>query len=218
MQAIRRSRTTSAHAALLRTILPTPCAPQPPRTSSSALLINPSIPTPSHPNPILQYPNPVPSEPHPTIHQPHLSPPSQSSAAGVAVVNAAGPWFKALNDTAFLELTTSAKPIRIQVAHKWIPDEYCGLPFVADGWGPSGIYFMPRAKNNQLVIGSIDAQRFVTATTSRRHMPDAHGVGHMLGGMRNRLRAHTACCARRMHPRCNPTTRMLPATLRVAQI
>ena len=145
--------------------------------------------------------------------------------AGVAVVNAAGPWFNKLNATVGLELSTTALPTRIQVrggqitrrrltlpvrlhnpnythptpaddshtsplrlttppaahaqraratanssappfararkqvGHKYIPDEYCSLPFVADGWGPSGIYFMPRAKNNQLVFGSV-AHRF----------------------------------------------------------
>lgn len=76
-----------------------------------------------------------------------------------AVVNAAGPWFNKLNDTVNLKLSTEALPTRIQVGHKWIPDEFCSLPFVADGWGPSGIYFMPRAANNQLVFGSV-AHRF----------------------------------------------------------
>lgn len=36
--------------------------------------------------------------------------------------------------------------------------EIASLPFVADAWGPSGIYFMPRAANGQLVLGSIDAK------------------------------------------------------------
>lgn len=72
------------------------------------------------------------------------------------VVNASGPWFNKLNATAGVDLSTTALPTRIQVGHKWIPDEFCKLPFVADGWGPSGIYFMPRAANNQLVFGSVD--------------------------------------------------------------
>ena len=55
--------------------------------------------------------------------------------------------------------STTSLPTRIQVGHKYIPDEYCSLPFVADGWGDSGIYFMPRAGNNQLVFGSV-AHRF----------------------------------------------------------
>lgn len=42
------------------------------------------------------------------------------------------------------------------MGHKYIPDEYCDLPFTADTWGPSGIYFMPRRANNQLVFGSVD--------------------------------------------------------------
>ena len=79
--------------------------------------------------------------------------------AGLAVVNSSGPWFNKLNETVGLKLSTSALPTRIQVGHKWIPDEFCDLPFVADGWGPSGIYFMPRARNNQLVFGSV-AHRF----------------------------------------------------------
>jgi len=58
-----------------------------------------------------------------------------------------------------VKLSTDALPTRIQVGHKWVPDSYCNLPFVADGWGPSGIYFMPRAANNQLVFGSV-AHRF----------------------------------------------------------
>jgi len=76
-----------------------------------------------------------------------------------SVVNASGPWFNKLNATVGVNLSTSALPTRIQVGHKYISDEYCNLPFVADGWGPSGIYFMPRAANNQLVFGSV-AHRF----------------------------------------------------------
>jgi len=75
------------------------------------------------------------------------------------VVNASGPWFNKLNATAGVNLSTTALPVRIQVGHKWVPDEFCSLPFVADGYGPSGIYFMPRAANNQLVFGSV-AHRF----------------------------------------------------------
>jgi glycine/D-amino acid oxidase-like deaminating enzyme len=82
------------------------------------------------------------------------------------VVNASGPWFNKLNATAGVELSTTALPTRIQVAHKWIPDEFCKLPFVADGWGPSGIYFMPRAANNQLVFGSVD-HRFESEIVDR---------------------------------------------------
>ena len=111
--------------------------------------------------------------------------------AGV-VVNASGPWFNKLNETAGVNLSTTALPVRIQVGHtltltltllltltttltptptltltltliqvghKYVPDEFCSLPFVADGYGPSGIYFMPRAANNQLVFGSV-AHRF----------------------------------------------------------
>ena len=91
--------------------------------------------------------------------------------AGVAVVNASGPWFNKLNSTVGLSLSTTALPTRIQVGHKWIPDEYCSLPFVADGWGPSGIYFMPRAANNQLVFGSV-AHRFESEIVD----PDAYNA------------------------------------------
>jgi hypothetical protein len=49
----------------------------------------------------------------------------------------------------------SPPPPPLQVGHKYVPDEFCSLPFVADGYGPSGIYFMPRAANNQLVFGSV---------------------------------------------------------------
>ena len=76
-----------------------------------------------------------------------------------ATVNAAGPWFNALNETVGVKNSTTSLPTRIQVGHKYIPDEYCSLPFVADGWGDSGIYFMPRSGNNQLVFGSV-AHRF----------------------------------------------------------
>ena len=67
--------------------------------------------------------------------------------------------FNALNETVGVKNSTTSLPTRIQVGHKYIPDEYCSLPFVADGWGDSGIYFMPRAGNNQLVFGSV-AHRF----------------------------------------------------------
>ena len=66
-----------------------------------------------------------------------------------SVVNSSGPWFNKLNATVGVKLSTEALPTRIQVGHKYIDDEFCNLPFVADGWGPSGIYFMPRAANNQ---------------------------------------------------------------------
>ena len=65
--------------------------------------------------------------------------------------------------------STTSLPTRIQVGHKYIPDEYCSLPFVADGWGDSGIYFMPRAANNQLVFGSV-------ARVPHRHAPLVDGV------------------------------------------
>jgi len=83
----------------------------------------------------------------------------QSDISAGTVVNASGPWFNKLNATAGVVLSTNALPTRIQVGHKWVPDEFCSLPFVADGWGPSGIYFMPRRANNQLVFGSV-AHRF----------------------------------------------------------
>ena len=67
--------------------------------------------------------------------------------------------FNALNETVGVKNSTTSLPTRIQVGHKYIPDEYCSLPFVADGWGDSGIYFMPRSGNNQLVFGSV-AHRF----------------------------------------------------------
>jgi len=79
--------------------------------------------------------------------------------AGTAVVNAAGPWFDKLMATAGVKMSTTALPTRIQVAHKSVPDEYLDLPFTADFWGPSGIYFMPRRANRQLVFGSV-AHRF----------------------------------------------------------
>jgi len=72
------------------------------------------------------------------------------------VVNAAGPWFNKLNDSLGVKLSTTALPVRIQVAHKCIDGEYLNMPFTADNWGPSGIYFMPRKANNQLVFGSVD--------------------------------------------------------------
>ena len=46
-----------------------------------------------------------------------------------------------------------------------IPKEYHILPFTADGWGASGIYFMPRAANGQLIFGSV-AHRFESLTST----------------------------------------------------
>ena len=48
---------------------------------------------------------------------------------GAVVVNASGPWFNKLNETANVKLSTEALPTRIQVGHKWVPDEFCSLPF-----------------------------------------------------------------------------------------
>ena len=78
-------------------------------------------------------------------------------SAGV-VLNCAGPWFNELNDSVGVKASTTMLPTRIQVGHKELPEDedYLGLPFVADCWGASGIYFMPRRSNNQLVFGSID--------------------------------------------------------------
>jgi len=78
---------------------------------------------------------------------------------GGNVVNCAGPWFGALNESVGVETSTTCLPTRIQVAHKQLPDEYLDLPFTADCWGDSGVYFMPRRQNNQMVFGSI-AHRF----------------------------------------------------------
>ncbi|KAG8461387.1 hypothetical protein KFE25_010574 [Diacronema lutheri] len=79
--------------------------------------------------------------------------------AAPIVVNAMGPWFEKLMRSAGVTMSTTAKPTRIQVAHKHVPDEYLELPFTADSWGPSGIYFMPRRQSRQLVFGSV-AHRF----------------------------------------------------------
>jgi sarcosine oxidase subunit beta len=79
-------------------------------------------------------------------------------AAGT-VVNCAGPWFGKLNDKSSVKTSTEMLPTRIHVGHKHIEGEYLDLPFVADGWGNSGIYFMPRRQNSQLVFGSV-AHRF----------------------------------------------------------
>jgi len=78
-----------------------------------------------------------------------------------AVLNCAGPWFQQLNGQAGVTTSTEMLPTRIQVGHKSLPDDedLLGLPFVADFWGASGIYFMPRRQNKQLVFGSI-AHRF----------------------------------------------------------
>lgn len=78
-----------------------------------------------------------------------------------AVLNCAGPWFQQLNGPAGVKTSTEMLPTRIQVGHKTLPDDedLLSLPFVADFWGNSGIYFMPRRQNKQLVFGSI-AHRF----------------------------------------------------------
>merc|ERR1711871_1813439 len=79
-------------------------------------------------------------------------------SAGV-VVNAAGPWFNGLNATTGVDLgiNTTALPTRIQVGTlRDVPAEFLRLPFVADGWGASGIYFMPREASGELVFGSVD--------------------------------------------------------------
>jgi len=78
-----------------------------------------------------------------------------------AVLNCAGPWFEQLNGPAGVKTSTEMLPTRIQVGHKGLPDDedLLSLPFVADFWGASGIYFMPRRQNKQLVFGSI-AHRF----------------------------------------------------------
>jgi len=77
------------------------------------------------------------------------------------VLNCMGPWFGQLNDSAAVTTSTTMLPTRIQVGHKHLPDDedFLGLPFVADFYGPSGIYFMPRRANRQLVFGSV-AHRF----------------------------------------------------------
>eukprot|EP00854_Cymbomonas_tetramitiformis_P001487 gene1487-2114_t len=81
-----------------------------------------------------------------------------SISAGV-VVNAAGPWCNKISGPAGLEFPITVSPTRIHVGHKWIDGDYLDMPFVADGWGGSGIYFMPRRNNKQLVFGSV-AHRF----------------------------------------------------------
>jgi glycine/D-amino acid oxidase-like deaminating enzyme len=82
-----------------------------------------------------------------------------TTVEGKNVINCTGPWFQALNDTAGVVTSTNSLPTRIQVAHKYVPEEYWNLPFVADAFGNSGIYFMPRRANGQMVFGSI-ANRF----------------------------------------------------------
>ena len=48
-------------------------------------------------------------------------------------------------------------PTRIQVGHVNIETEdLLSMPFTADSYGASGVCFMPRRANKQLVFGSID--------------------------------------------------------------
>lgn len=81
------------------------------------------------------------------------------SISANSVVNCAGPWFSKLNTPANITTSTTMLPTRIQVGHKHVEGDFLDLPFVADSWGNSGVYFMPRKQNKQLVFGSI-AHRF----------------------------------------------------------
>ena len=74
-----------------------------------------------------------------------------------AVVNCLGPWHRQLNQTVGVETSTTMLPTRIQVGHIALEkEEHLALPFTADCYGASGIYYMPRRANKQLVFGSID--------------------------------------------------------------
>jgi sarcosine oxidase subunit beta len=74
-----------------------------------------------------------------------------------AVMNCMGPWFNNLNKTVGITTSTTMLPTRIQVGHVNIETEdLLSLPFTADAYGASGVYFMPRRANKQLVFGSID--------------------------------------------------------------
>ena len=74
-----------------------------------------------------------------------------------SVVNCMGPWFNYLNKTVGIETSTTMLPTRIQVGHVNIETEdLLSLPFLADSYGASGVYCMPRRANKQLVFGSID--------------------------------------------------------------
>jgi hypothetical protein len=60
-------------------------------------------------------------------------------------------------------------------------DELLRLPFVADTYGASGIYFMPRRESGQLIFGSVDRRfeseevedpdRCTHARTQHRQIP-----------------------------------------------
>lgn len=85
---------------------------------------------------------------------------STTEVQAPVVVNCAGPWFGKLTSQLNREVTsTEMLPTRIHVGHKHVEGPFLDLPFVADSWGNSGIYFMPRRQNSQLVFGSI-AHRF----------------------------------------------------------
>jgi leucine dehydrogenase len=74
-----------------------------------------------------------------------------------AVVNCMGPWFQNLNKTVGVTTSTTMLATRIQVGHVNVESEdLLNLPFTADQYGNSGVYFMPRRANKQLVFGSID--------------------------------------------------------------
>jgi len=112
--------------------------------------------------------------------------------AGV-VVNCAGPWFEGLNKSVGVKTSTTMLPTRIQVGHKTLPDDedLLSLPFVADFWGNSGIYFMPRRANKQLVFGSV-AHRFESEIGAQlseiqdlQQLPYLEGVKMFSGGQYN---------------------------------
>jgi glycine/D-amino acid oxidase-like deaminating enzyme len=124
------------------------------------------------------------------------------SIATPLVINAAGPWFRDLNEAAGLELQWDIKPVRVQVLHRDRPDELVGhIPTTADIEG--GIYFRTENRGAQLIVSSVldedfeevvsDPDHFATYTDHDYELRKMHALHHRFPDLpyRGRIRGYS---------------------------
>ena len=118
------------------------------------------------------------------------------------VINAAGPWCKALSSMVGLELPWALVPTRIQVIYRDRPEAVQGhIPVTADLAG--GIYFRTQNNGQQLVVGSVreedereavaDPDDFRTETDDDFEAVNLHVLHHRLPGLPSSGRIRGYC-------------------------
>jgi glycine/D-amino acid oxidase-like deaminating enzyme len=112
-----------------------------------------------------------------------------SALSAPIVLNAAGPWCRALYSAAGIDIDWNLQPVRIQVLHRDRPGGLRGhIPATVDMTG--GIYFRTQNRGQQLIVSSVleeDERETVEDPDNFSRVPDTEFESHKLHLLHHRL-------------------------------